>query len=78
MGWIGAIIIGGLAGWIASRFMKSNTGIFVNIILGIIGAVVANFLFGLVGVTFSGLLGTLIAGCIGAVILIYGYRALRK
>ncbi|WP_417588059.1 GlsB/YeaQ/YmgE family stress response membrane protein [Pararhodobacter oceanensis] len=78
MGWIGAIIIGGLAGWIASNFMNSNTGIFVNIILGIVGAAVASFLFGLVGVNFSGILGYLIAGLIGAVILIYGYRAIAK
>ncbi len=51
IGWIAAIIIGGLAGWIASNFMNSNTGIFMNIILGIIGAAVASFIFGLLGVS---------------------------
>ncbi len=44
IGWIAAIIIGGIAGWIASNFMNSNTGIFMNIILGIIGAAVASFI----------------------------------
>jgi F0F1-type ATP synthase assembly protein I len=44
VGWIAAIIIGGLAGWIASRFMNSDTGVFMNIILGIIGAAVASFI----------------------------------
>ena len=34
VGWIAAIIIGGLAGWLAEMFMKSNTGLFMNIILG--------------------------------------------
>ena len=38
VGWIAAIIIGGFAGWFASMFMKSDTGIFMNIILGIVGA----------------------------------------
>ena len=46
IGWIAAIIIGGVAGWIASNFMNSNTGLLANIVLGIIGAAVASFLLG--------------------------------
>ncbi|MBX8802687.1 GlsB/YeaQ/YmgE family stress response membrane protein [Pseudochrobactrum asaccharolyticum] len=78
IGWIAAIIIGGLAGWIASNFMKSDTGIFLNIILGIIGASIASFLFGLVGVSFGGWLGYLVAGFVGACILIWGGRLIRS
>jgi uncharacterized membrane protein YeaQ/YmgE (transglycosylase-associated protein family) len=44
IGWIAAIIIGGLAGWLAEMFMKSGTGVLTNIVLGIVGAAVANFL----------------------------------
>ncbi|MBX8785587.1 GlsB/YeaQ/YmgE family stress response membrane protein, partial [Ochrobactrum sp. GRS2] len=71
-------IIGGLAGWIASNFMKSDTGIFLNIILGIIGASIASFLFGLIGVSFGGWLGYLVAGFVGACILIWGGRLIRS
>ncbi|MBX8802639.1 GlsB/YeaQ/YmgE family stress response membrane protein [Ochrobactrum sp. MR28] len=78
IGWIAAIIIGGLAGWIASNFMKSDTGIFLNIILGIIGASIASFLFGLIGVSFGGWLGYLVAGFVGACILIWGGRLIRS
>ncbi|MCF7645970.1 GlsB/YeaQ/YmgE family stress response membrane protein [Pseudochrobactrum asaccharolyticum] len=78
IGWIAAIIIGGLAGWIASNFMKSDTGIFLNIILGIIGASIASFLFGLVGVSFGGWLGYLVAGFVGACILIWGGRLIKS
>ncbi|TIV20321.1 MAG: GlsB/YeaQ/YmgE family stress response membrane protein, partial [Mesorhizobium sp.] len=42
VGWIAAIIVGGLAGWLAEMVMKSNTGIFMNIIMGIVGAIVLN------------------------------------
>jgi uncharacterized membrane protein YeaQ/YmgE (transglycosylase-associated protein family) len=77
VGWIAAIIIGGLAGWIASSFMKSDTGIFMNIILGIIGAAIASFIFSLLGVSFGGWIGYLVAGIIGACILIGGARAIR-
>ena len=33
VGWIAAIFIGGLAGWLAEMFMKSNQGVLMNIIL---------------------------------------------
>ncbi len=77
IGWIAAIIIGGLAGWIASNFMKSDTGIFVNIILGIVGASIASFIFGFFGVTLGGWLGYLISGFIGASILIWVGRLIK-
>lgn len=78
IGWIAAIIIGGLAGWAASTFMKSDTGVFINIILGIVGAAIASLLFGLLGVSFGGWIGYLVAGFIGACILIWGVRAVRS
>ena len=37
IGWIAAIIIGGIAGWLAEQFMKSQMGLVMNIVLGIIG-----------------------------------------
>jgi len=40
VGWLGAIIIGGIAGWIAEKVTESRMGIFSNIILGIVGALV--------------------------------------
>ena len=70
VGWIAAIVIGGLAGFLAEQFMKSNMGLLMNVLLGIIGAVVASFLLSLVGVQLGGWLGYLIVGFIGACILI--------
>lgn len=78
IGWIAAIIIGGLAGWIASGIMKTGTGIFLNIVLGIIGAAVASFLFSFIGIGFGGWLGYLVAGILGACILIWLVRAVRS
>ncbi|WP_341646957.1 GlsB/YeaQ/YmgE family stress response membrane protein [Thauera sp. SDU_THAU2] len=78
VGWLAAVIIGGIAGWIASGLMKSNTGVLMNIVLGIIGASVASFLFGILGVSFGGWLGYLVAGVVGACILIGIVRAVRK
>ena len=78
VGWIAAIIIGGLAGWLAEQFMKSDMGLLMNIVLGVIGAAVASFLFGLLGVQLGGWIGYLIAGFIGACILIAIARAIRR
>jgi uncharacterized membrane protein YeaQ/YmgE (transglycosylase-associated protein family) len=75
VGWIAAIIIGGIAGWLAEKFMKSRMGLLMNILLGVIGAAVADWLFSFLGVTFAGWIGYLIAGFIGACILIVIARA---
>lgn len=46
MGWIIAIIVGGVAGWLASIVMRrdGSMGIFMNIVVGIIGALLGNLL----------------------------------
>lgn len=77
VGWIAAIIIGGLAGWFAEMFMKSGTGVFLNIILGIVGAALANWLLSFFGVALGGWPGYLIAGFVGACIIIFAWRAIR-
>ena len=45
IGWIAAIIIGGIAGWLAEQFMKSQMGLAMNIVLGIIGPLVGCWAF---------------------------------
>jgi uncharacterized membrane protein YeaQ/YmgE (transglycosylase-associated protein family) len=56
--------------------MKSQMGLLMNIVLGIIGAAVASWLFGLLGISLGGgWIGYLIAGFIGACILIAIARA---
>jgi uncharacterized membrane protein YeaQ/YmgE (transglycosylase-associated protein family) len=71
IGWIAAIFIGGVAGWLAEKVTASNMGLLTNIILGMIGAGVAAWLFGLMGVRVqTGWVGYLISGFVGACFLI--------
>ena len=78
IGWFAAIIVGGLAGWIAEKIMKSDMGLIMNIILGIVGALVANWLLMLiVGSTLGGWFGQLVVGVIGACLLIWVARLIR-
>ena len=74
---IGWIIIGGLAGWIAGKVMDDKKGFILNIVLGIVGAVVGNALLGLVGLNAQAgsWLAQGVAGLVGAVVLIWLYRA---
>jgi uncharacterized membrane protein YeaQ/YmgE (transglycosylase-associated protein family) len=76
MGWIIALIVGGIAGWLASIVMGRNAsmGIFLNILVGCIGSLMGNALSGpLLGIQGSvrsfSLTGLLIA-FVGAVILL--------
>lgn len=79
VGILGAIIVGGVAGWLAEQFMKSNMGLLMNIILGIVGAALLNFLLSAFGVyTGTGWLIYLIVGFVGACILIAIGRAVKR
>jgi uncharacterized membrane protein YeaQ/YmgE (transglycosylase-associated protein family) len=69
------ILFGGLAGWIASMIMKTDgqQGVFLNIIVGIIGASIGGFVMGLLnegGVSGFNIYSFLVA-IGGAVILLY-------
>jgi len=78
VGWVAAIIIGGIAGWLAEKFMSSNMGLLMNIILGIVGAIVANAILAGLGFGLTGWLGYFIAGFIGACLLIAVGRVIRR
>lgn len=75
IGFFGSLIVGGLAGWVASIYMKANTGIILNIILGIVGAGVLNMILGWFGIYAErAWLPQLIVGAGGAAGLIAAYR----
>jgi uncharacterized membrane protein YeaQ/YmgE (transglycosylase-associated protein family) len=77
VGWIAAIIIGGIAGWLAEQFMKSDMGLLMNIVLGIVGAAIASAIMSALGIALAGWVGYLIAGFIGACLLIWIARMVR-
>lgn len=79
IGWIGALIIGALAGLIAEMIMKTQQGLLMNIVFGILGAVVLNaLLFAVFGTTLGGWIGQLIVAAAGACLLIAAIRLIRR
>jgi uncharacterized membrane protein YeaQ/YmgE (transglycosylase-associated protein family) len=79
MGILGWIIIGGLAGWIASLIMHEPQGCLMDVVVGVVGAFIGGAVFNLLtGAGFSGFnLWSLVVAVIGAVIFIVILRAIR-
>ena len=75
MGWIVALIVGGIAGWLASMVMNrdASMGIFWNIVVGCGGSVIGNLIanqFGFAGSVKEFSLQGLVIAVIGAVVLL--------
>ena len=74
-GFLGWIILGGLAGWIASKIMKTDAqmGILMNIVVGIVGGLLGGWLLSLFGVNVAGggLIFSMLTAIAGAVILLF-------
>ena len=78
-GLIWAVIVGLIAGCLAGKVMKGGGyGTLMDIVLGIAGGVIGGFVFGLLGLSASGLTGSIIVSFVGAVILIWLVRQLKK
>lgn len=79
LGIIGWIVIGGIAGWIAEQVTGSNHGLLTNILVGIAGGVVGGFLANMLQLQFAGgLLSSLVVATVGAVGVLFAYRAIKK
>jgi uncharacterized membrane protein YeaQ/YmgE (transglycosylase-associated protein family) len=76
MGWLAWIVVGAIAGWLASMVMHSRLGLLGDIVAGIVGALIGGVLFSAVGV--SGLTGfnvwSVFVAFIGAVVLLGAIR----
>jgi uncharacterized membrane protein YeaQ/YmgE (transglycosylase-associated protein family) len=79
MSFVAWIVLGFISGFIASKIVnKSGEGILLDIVLGIVGAVIGGYLFqtfGMVGVTGLNLYSILVS-VIGAVVVLFVYHAL--
>jgi uncharacterized membrane protein YeaQ/YmgE (transglycosylase-associated protein family) len=71
------IAIGILAGFLAGKIMRGKGyGVLMDLALGLVGAVVGGFVFGLLGLHGYGLVGQLVVATAGAVMLIWLVRRL--
>ncbi len=78
VGFFTMILIGAIAGWIAERVTASNHGILTNILVGVAGAFVGAKLAEIAQVPVFGFWRTLVSASIGAIIILFAWRALRR
>ena len=78
-GIISWIVVGGLAGWVASIMTKTNAsqGLLGNIVAGVVGGLVGGFVFGLLGGSgFTGFnLWSFLVALVGAIIVLAIWKA---
>ncbi|KRW96464.1 GlsB/YeaQ/YmgE family stress response membrane protein [Paracoccus sp. PXZ] len=76
------LIIGAIAGWLAGVIVKGHgEGLLMNIVIGILGAVIAGWLFPMLGIGMGAsapILGTIIFATLGAVILLVVLQLVKR
>ena len=78
VGFFTMLLIGAIAGWIAERVTSSNHGILTNILVGIAGAFVGAKLAELAQVPVFGFWRTLLSAAVGAVLILFIWRTIRR
>ncbi len=80
MGLIIILIVSALVGWLAGMIMKSGGGIIFDIIIGIVGALIAGFLFGggasIINAPLN--LTSILFSLLGAIILLAIVKLIRR
>ena len=73
------LIIGVVAGWLAGQVMKGRGfGLVGDLIVGVIGAFLGGNLFGMLGISVGGLVGSLVTATVGAIVLLWLLRLIKK
>lgn len=78
---IATIVVGLIAGWLASYIMKTNTGILIDLVLGVVGAIVGGWISSLItGVSLVSNINltSIIVSLLGAILVIAVYRLIRR
>lgn len=74
------LAVGAIAGWLAGFIMKKKRGfgLPVNIIIGIIGAVIGRYVFDFLDISIRGFVGSVVSATAGAVILLFVVKLIKK
>ncbi len=73
------LAIGAAAGWLAGTLMRGGGfGILGDIVVGILGALLGGWLFGVLGLSISGGFGAFITAVVGAMVLIFLVRLVKR
>jgi uncharacterized membrane protein YeaQ/YmgE (transglycosylase-associated protein family) len=73
------LFVGLVAGFLAGKIMKGKGfGLVGDLVVGVLGAIIGWWIFGMLGIGGYGLLGSIILALIGALLLLYIVRVVKK
>ncbi len=76
MTWIGFLLVGLLAGFLAEKIMGRNHGLIKNLVVGVVGAYVGGIIATAFGIAFFGFVGHLIVATVGAIVVLWLFALL--
>lgn len=71
VGFLGLLLIGVLAGYVAEKAMSRNHGLFTNMLVGIAGSFVGGALAGVLDIDYYGFAGNLVVAIAGAILILW-------
>jgi uncharacterized membrane protein YeaQ/YmgE (transglycosylase-associated protein family) len=73
------LLIGLIAGWLSGMIMRGGGfGLVGDLVVGVIGAFLGGWIFSLLKVSVGGILGSLITSLIGAIVLLFLVRLIKR
>lgn len=79
MYWVYVIVIGILAGFLAGKIMRGKGyGLVADLVIGILGSFVGVKIFEMLGIAAWGLAGQLIMSLVGALVILFVVRLIKK
>ena len=78
VGIIGWILIGIAAGFVAEKVMKRDHGLLVNLLVGVVGALLGGWIASMLGIGYGGWIGSFIIATLGAILLLFILGLVRR
>jgi uncharacterized membrane protein YeaQ/YmgE (transglycosylase-associated protein family) len=75
--WLTAIVVGGIAGWMANKFMHAHAHMATDVVAGVVGAIVLNAIAERLGYDYGGWVAFFVLGFFGACLLLLPLRLIR-
>ncbi|MCY0146762.1 GlsB/YeaQ/YmgE family stress response membrane protein [Hoeflea sp. G2-23] len=78
VGFLGLLLIGLIAGYVAERAMNRDHGLLTNMLVGIAGSFVGGALAGVLNINYYGFAGNLVVAIVGALLILWVFGRAKR
>ncbi|HNP36681.1 MAG TPA: GlsB/YeaQ/YmgE family stress response membrane protein [Woeseiaceae bacterium] len=76
---IAFLFVGAVSGWLAGKLMRGGGfGLIINIVVGVIGALIGGYIFNVVGISAGGIIGSIVIATVGAGVFLFVADLVRR